>query len=312
MHAGFLASNRESFRPVAVSDQELQSWAETPLRDVEAALSVLRKRHKSRPDGALAVLIQKLEGDEGGLRQAAGVLHERGQGLMKAQIHGDLYTGQGLIAAGLGNHVIDRFLKEIGGGNADAIQSVAQELSGRVRWIDFEGVPAKTPVDDAEDGRDSPFLDLAGIAQGFCYIVNTRLYIQLGLPKPEDWAMTSGEDREKARRISLALAGEMTPEEAAVSGLTAELINLLNNWLAEVTSAFLDGYLDGAEARGLGKSLFAPWNRDRIKALVYFWILIRAAHELRYETYGRDWGWEAIPGGRILQILRLQDLASAL
>jgi len=316
MHTSFLGSTGASFCPVAASDGDLQRWSEAPLRDVEIALEILRKRQEAQPDSTLAVLIQKLErlaprfaqsaagGEKGALEGVARMLRERGQGLMKAQIHGDLHTAQGLITSGPGGGVISRFLEAVERGNMSRIQEAARELSGRVRWIDFEGVPAKNSVDDSEDGRDSPFLDLAGMAQAFCYIANLRLYEQLGL-NPQDRA----EDHSTARRVSLALAREMTPEEAAVPGLTVELIKLLDNWLTEVTSAFLDGYLDEAETCGLGEKILAPWDRNRAKALVYFWILTRAAHELRYETYARDWGWEAIPGGRILQILRNQNLA---
>jgi hypothetical protein len=319
MHAGFLTSPSTSFRPAAASVEDLQRWSEAPLLNVEAALPALRERHAASPDSGLGVLIQKLERlslhfappesghEETDLERVARVLREHGRGLMKTQIHGDLNTAQGLIAVGPGGGTLDRFFDAVEEGNAGKIQEAASELASRVRWIDFEGVPAKTLVDSSEDGRNSPFLDLGGIAQGCWYIANLCCYSQLGLNTQDH-----PENRVTARRVSLVLAGEMTPEEAAVPGLTAALSDLINGWFAAVTSAFLSGYLDEIEARKLGVNLLTPWDRNEAKAFMYFWILARAAHELRYETYGRDWGWEAIPGGRILQILRLQDLASAL
>lgn len=325
MHIQFLASPVKSFRPMAANAQDLQRWSETPLVDVEEALPALRKRCAAWPDTALALLIQKLERlapprfapatgtEEGDLERVARLIREQGQGLQKSQIHGDLHMAQGLIAAKLRarseprseSNVMERFFEAVERGDRAGIEEAAHELSGRVRWIDFEGVPAKTPVDDTEDGRDSPFLDLAGVAQALCFIAHIRLYRQLGL-NPEE----RPQERGKARRVSLALAGVMTPEEAAVPGLTGALIEFVNGWLAEVTAAFLDGYLEEAEPRGLGWSTLALWNRKRTESLIYFWILARAAHELRYETYARNWGWEAIPGGRILQILRTQNPAT--
>lgn len=316
MHIQFLDSPGKSFRPVAASAEDLQHWSETPLRDVEAALQSLRRRYADSPDSALATLVRKLErlgfrptgsdADEpkGDLEKIALVIREQGQGLQKSQIHGDLHTAQGLIAAKPGERVIDELFHAVERGDTGGVDAAAREISRRVRWIDFEGVPAKNLVDETEDGRDSLFLDLAGVAQALCYISHIRLYQQLGL-NPQERAA----DRGKARRASLALAGEMSLEQAAIPGLNADLIELLNNWLFAATTAFLDGYLEEAEPRGLGWSTLAAWNRMRAETLIYFWILTRAAHELRYETYAREWGWEAIPGGRILQILRTKRSA---
>ena len=316
MHLQFSDSPGKNFRPVAASADDLQRWSEAPLRDVEAALQSLHQRYADSPDSALAVLIQKLERlswhatgsdaneQQGELEKVALVIREQGQGLQKFQIHGDLHTAQGLIAAKPGAHILDHLFDAVERGDTAAIEAAAREIAAQVRWIDFEGVPAKNLVAEADDGRDSPFLDLAGIAQALCYIVHIRLYQQLGL-NPQERA----DDRGKARRTSLALTGAITLEEAAVPGLTAALIELLNGWLSEATSAFLDGYLEEAEPRGLGWSTPATWNRRRTETLIYLWILARAAHELRYETYAREWGWEAIPGGRILQILRTRKLA---
>jgi len=319
MHAAFLAGPAASFRPAAASPEELQQWSEAPLLNIEAALSALRAHQAARPDRGLAVLIQQLEplsphfapagpaGEETRLQQVARLLREQCQGLMKTQIHGDLHPAQGLIAAAPGGRVLDRFFAAVARGADDEAQQAARELASRIRWIDFEGVPAKTLADPAEDGRDSPFLDLAGIIQGFWYIANLHGYGHLGLNPQENPG-----HRTAARQASLALAGEMTPREAAVPGLTADLIELINGWLTTVTSAFLDGYLEEMDALGLGESLLTPWDRDKARTLIYFWVLARAAHELRYETYARDWGWEAIAGARILQILRTCDFAAAL
>jgi predicted trehalose synthase len=82
--------------------------------------------------------------------------------------------------------------------------------------------------------------------------------------------------------------------------------------MKDMTAFFIEGYLDEIESQGLGNMILSSWNRDVARALVNYWILARAIHEFGYETYGRDWGWEAIAGGRIIQLAGQEDIAGRL
>ncbi|MFH0755025.1 MAG: 4-alpha-glucanotransferase, partial [Candidatus Omnitrophota bacterium] len=113
------------------------------------------------------------------------------------------------------------------------------------------------------------------------------------------------QDKETARKISLVLAGQMKFEDADIKGLDPHMVSALSQWLNTVSDAFIEGYLDEVEAQGIqGNLLKGEWNREKAKFLIYYWVVARAFHELRYEVYARDEGWEAIPGARILQIVQ--------
>jgi 4-alpha-glucanotransferase/predicted trehalose synthase len=309
MHAAFLQNKGESFRAVKATDQERREWSQAPVENVRSALTALLERQRVAGEETLSVLIGRLEqvgvtrqiGDsppEGPIVEIAQAFLKKSSGLCKAQTHGDLHCAQGLIISRGEGPVIERFLEALEVGDRVSLTEATRQLEKSISWIDLEGVPAKDPVDDSHDGRDCPLADLAGVGQALCYIANIRLYQELGLDPKERFA-----DRDKARRASLALAQQMSSEKADVPGLTAELVALLNDWMDELTEAFIDGYLTEAESIGLAQKILAPWDKLTAKHLVYFFILARAAHELRYETYGRDWAWDAIPGGRILQLV---------
>jgi len=182
-------------------------------------------------------------------------------GLMKAQVHGDLHADQGLIE----NAVI--------------------------KWLDFEGPPAKEYVPKNYDSRENLLTDLAGMIQAFWYMAHIRLYEFLGLN------YQNPEDHEKQRNASLMFAGLM-PADANLK----PLIQALNLWLNQITTAFIDGYLDEAENLAIQPAILTRWDRNTARDITMGWVLARAAHELRYETYGRNWGWEGIPASRIFQL----------
>jgi len=185
--------------------------------------------------------------------------------LMKAQVHGDLHADQGLL-----------------------------EGSG-IKWLDFEGPPAKECVPKDYDSRENLLTDLAGMIQAFCYMAHIRLYEFLGLN------YQNPEDHEKQRNASLMFAGLM-PADANLK----PFIQTLNLWLNQVTTAFIDGYLDEVENLAIQPAILTKWDRNSAREITMDWVLARAAHELRYETYGRNWGWEGIPASRIFQLIRIQ------
>lgn len=306
MHTAFTQAQGESFECVPASNADIERWLAAPIRDISQALEDLRSRQYADRDDALAGLIRQLGQITGaGARDRRAVesilrtvVASAGE-LLKSQVHGDLHTAQGLVLSAPEGSAIDTFLESVESGDSVQIEKAAARLKESLFWIDFEGTPAKEPVDLCEDGRSCPFADLAGIAQAFSYIANLRLYEELGINPRE-----KKEDRSKARWASLALSGCVSAQEVCVAGLTPELIGLLNRWVTELTGAFVDGYLEEIEQLGAAGNVMGTWDKATARRLVSFWIVARAAHELRYETYGRDWAWEAIPGGRALEVLR--------
>jgi len=189
------------------------------------------------------------------LRFGAGV------GLMKAQVHGDLHADQGLLEGSV------------------------------IKWLDFEGPPAKEYVPKNYDSRENPLTDLAGMIQAFWYMAHIRLYEFLGLN------YQNPEDHEQQRKASLMFVGLMSADAAL-----KPFIDDLKLWLNNITTAFIDGYLDEAEKLTIQSAILTRWDRNMARDITMGWVLVRAAHELRYETYGRNWGWEGIPASRILQL----------
>lgn len=302
MHAAFMQAEGENFKCVPTANVDIERWLAAPVRDISHAQEDLRSRQDTDRDDALDGLIRQLGQITGADAKTEGILRtvvaSAGE-LFKSQVHGDLHTAQGLILSAPEGSAIDTFLESVESDDSVQIEKAAARLKESLFWIDFEGTPAKEPVDLFEDGRSCPFADLAGIAQAFSYIANLRLYEELGINPRE-----RKEDRSKARWASLALSGCVSAQEVCVAGLTPELIGLLNRWVTELTGAFVDGYLEEIEQLGASGNVMGTWDKATARRLVSFWIVARAAHELRYETYGRDWAWEAIPGGRALEVLR--------
>jgi len=153
-------------------------------------------------------------------------------------------------------------------------------------------------VAPGNDPRNNGLKDVAGVLGGFWYIANLQLFHYLGLTPRE-----KPEHREDARKAALILAGQAQVSELAHLGLTPEVVDILNRWVFETTEAFLNGYFESIEKQGIENAILSRWDRLTARRLVDYFLFERAAHEFQYEFYAREWGWEAIPGGRILQIL---------
>jgi predicted trehalose synthase len=214
---------------------------------------------------------------------------------MKAQVHGDLHGDQGFIRSSGDRRKIDEFLDLVQKGTDSEIQTLASQLAANICWSDFEGPPAKTLVQRDYDARDILLADLGGMIQGFWYMLNVILYENHEIHEMHE----NREIYETQREISLSLGGVYSGDE---SGLCADLIRVLNLWLRDITDAFINGYFDETEARNTQSAILKEWNRGTAAELIRYQILARAIHELRYETYSRNWGWEAIPGTRILNL----------
>ncbi len=252
MHAAFLSSKKSDYRAVSATDDDILRWHDRINNNFHQALSALKKRSSERPSAKiLSNLIQVLESFKPEPLSTASV--------MKAQIHGDLHADQGLVA-------------------------------DRICWIDFEGPPAKEPIEKDQDLRENLLLDLAGMVSAFRYMAHVRLYELSGL----NYQRT--EDHEKQRQASLEFAGIIESSEK-----NRQYIYELKLWLNEITKSFVDSYLDEAVSLNIQGSILKDWDRISVINLVNYWVKDRAIHELRYETYGRDWGWEAIPASRIFQ-----------
>lgn len=251
MHAAFLKSSMPGFEAVQATDADRLRWAETTQNNFKQAISALEQRSRRHPDAAILQALTRLGFPD----------RFPDTELMKAQVHGDLHADQGLI-----------------------------EGSG-IKWLDFEGPPAKECVPKDYDSRENLLTDLAGMIQAFWYMAHIRLYEFLGFNYQHP------EDHEKQRSASLMLVGFISADTKC-----KPLIQALNLWLNRVTEAFIDGYLDEAENLAIQPAILRRWDRSIAREITMCRVLARAAHELRYETYARNWGWEGIPASRILQI----------
>lgn len=295
MHTAFLASGKPGFAAEQATSHDLFRGSDRILNNFEQAVTALKKRAEKEPDaGTLTDLTRRL----GSERIAQRILRLRDfKGtLMKAQVHGDLHGDQGLIMTSGDCRKTDKLLTAIDQGDETDIRHQASRVAAMIRWLDFEGPPAKDCVPPDYDSRENPLTDLAGMIQAFWYMLNIKLYDRLGLTGQNP------DDHEKQRKASLILAGQLACEDADIPGLNNEFIRILNLWLADITASFINGYLDEIEKQNAQHSILKEWDRETARSLTYHWVLSRAIHELRYETYGRAWGWEAIPGTRIILI----------
>jgi len=305
MHAAFLKSGQPGYSAVPVSEQDRLKWQRFTGHHLSDALTAMDKRAAAEPqDSVLHQLSKAFDARRAELKSAEHALDPLADLVMKAPVHGDLSTAQGLLTAEPGESLSQRFLEAAGSAQDEAISEQAAVLAEHIRWLDFEGPPAKDPVSPSADSRESWLKDAAGVLGGFWYIANLQLFNYLGLDP-----RTKPEHREEARKASLILAGQADVSELAHLGLTPDIVNVLNQWVSETTDAFLDGYFQALEKEGVENAVLTRWNRQTAKSLVAYFLLERAFHEFSYEFYAREWGWEAIPGGRILQILDSGRLA---
>jgi predicted trehalose synthase len=321
MHAAFISSRQKGFSAEPAACDDLAFRSKTVLNHFVQAMAAIKKRSQARPEattlrelsGTLAELgpavknaALDMDSATGPIAQTIFSLRDLEGIIMKAQVHGDLHLDQGLIKSVRSSSTIATLLDTIASGNAEQIQHQSAQIAARIRWIDFEGPPAKELVGSNHDFRESPLVDLAGLVQSLLYIANTKLYEYLGLN------YQNPADHENQRKASLVLLGQLTPDRAGIAGLDKKLMEVLSLWLNDMTASFIEGYLDEIESQGLQNILLSSWNRDVAGALANYWILARAIHEFRYETYGRDWGWEAIAGARIIQLVKGGNIAGRL
>lgn len=299
MHSAFLNSGKSDFHSVQADADDISRWSDTAMNHFKAAMAALDhrvNRNKYRPRAKiLSELTKMLDGaasDPGKMLQRHDLHAFRGI-LMKAQVHGDMHGDQGMISRkGAMKYDISTARE-------------AADLAAGIKWLDFEGPPAKECVFKNYDSRENLLTDLAGMIQAFWYMVNIKLYEHMGRLNHEN-----PHDHEKQREASLMLAGQSDGKSSLVckknggeSERMSAFAQVLNLWQHDMTEAFIDGYFDEAEKLGIQNAILKKWDRNIARTLINYWILARAFHELRYETYARDWGWEAIPGGSIIRIL---------
>lgn len=303
-HHAFLGSGKPGFEAVSASSADMTRWSETGQSRYRQALFSLEQRSDQHMEAVvLRDLVQRLRA-LAPFELPGQLLGLTGR-LKKAQVHGDLSSAQGLIDSSGACNPLSLLCGEILSGNKCGAMAAAESLVRRVRWMDFEGEPGKETVDEDYDTRQSLLVDVAGVIQGLWYLGSTRLYAILNLLPAQ-----RPEHRESARTVSLALAGQIAVDDAGIEGLTAERVALIQEWLTVVCDAFCEGYLDKAEEHQMENAILTDWNRTLALAVIDYWVVYRALHELRYETYGREFGWEGIPAGRILQLTPRVDLAS--
>lgn len=297
MHAGFLAAGHPGFRPEPVSADDFSRWCNKMQDDFEQAVSGLKSRCKEYPHApVLYDLTCRMEHFGADILPQILTRIRAFEGVMKAQVHGDLHGDQGFIRRSGDRRKTDEFLDSVQKGTDLEIQELASQLAANICWSDFEGPPAKTLVQRDYDARDILLADLGGMIQGFWYMLNVIIYENHENHENHE-IHEIREIHEKQREISLSLGGLYSGDE---SGLSGELIRVMNLWLRDVTDAFMNGYFDETEAQNTQSAILKEWDRGAAAVLIRYQILARAIHELRYETYSRNWGWEAIPGTRIL------------
>lgn len=297
MHTAFLKSGSDGFTAAPASQDEIQGWEQSGQHHLAEALSSLDQRIAANPGDVNLKRIRAEFVKRREAVQAAKNALEGFQGvLMKAPVHGDLSTAQGLIEA-LGDTKLNQQYWDTAE-NGDPVQSAekARTLISQVRWLDFEGPPAKESVASDFDQRENWIKDVAGVLEGFWYIANIQLFSFLELNPQE-----RPEDREEARKASLVLSGYADVSDLSRK-ISPEVIRLINQWVTETTNAFLDGYFDTLEKEGYGNAVLSRWDRETARSLVDYYLMERATHEFHYEFYAREWGWEGIPGTRILQL----------
>jgi predicted trehalose synthase len=321
MHKAFAHSSPAGFGASPAATDDLCNWSDTVRNNLIKAMAALEKRCRdSRGAAALQELSGMLDHFGSGVKTAAsGADSPRGpianaivslrnlDGIiMKAPVHGDLHLDQGLLETAENAATIETLVDAIQSGNLQQIRHQSTQITSQIKWIDFEGPPARELVRSNHDVRASLPVDLAGLVQSLLYIVHTTLYEYLGLN------YQNSDDHETQRKASLVLLGHQPLGNARITGLHKNLTGVLRSWLKDMTAFFIEGYLDEIESQGLGNMILSSWNRDVARALVNYWILARAIHEFGYETYGRDWGWEAIAAGRIIQLAKQGDIAGRL
>jgi hypothetical protein len=198
-------------------------WSDANAVHFARAVEALHLRSNEQPQSEfLNILIEKLQKlfayfARGDIVDAAMLaIGEtfnlcRLQGLLvKGQVHGDLSSAQGLIKSSPDTSLLAAFIKAINDNDIPYAQVVSAQLAQNIRWIDFEGPPAKDTVPVDYDTRQSPLIDLAGVIQGLWYISNIQLYMYAGL-NPQG----NAEERDVARKVSLMLSGQLSMQDVS-------------------------------------------------------------------------------------------------
>jgi hypothetical protein len=244
--------------------------------------------------------IQELEESLNELGQInfSEIINSRFVDLRKIHVHGDMSTAQALLVK---NNIstLDMLLDSINKLDKNSIDDLCNKLEYDIKWIDFEGEPAKNKVSKNYDPRQSVFKDLAGVIQGFWYMLNFNLFSKLKLNLSSEIST-----KEKVRKISLGLSGFEMVNDYKIDGLTQELVDFARLCFKRIKKSLIKGYFDEIEKLGKQDIIMKKWDREKAIEIVDYWILLRAVHEFGYECYARDNGTEMIPGGVILMTIR--------
>ena len=198
------------------------------------------------------------QGFRAGLRSTLAMLNRR-----RNQLREDVRAAARTVTEGA--EQLEAVIAPLRGGNLDAIRirthgdyHLGQVLVTQSDFviIDFEGEPAR-PTSERRIKR-SPLVDIAGMLRSFDY----------------------------AARVGL--------QERTERGLLSSPSDPIANrwagwWRAEMTVAFLRGYLAVPETREL-----LPSDSDDLRLLLQAYLLDKALYELRYELANRP-AWAAIP-----------------
>lgn len=299
MHISFSLSDNDQFKAVPMIAQDVDKLGTMAVEGIQKNINTL----KPKEDGYIVLpeLVRKLEESLCDFKESNFFdnLHLVFEKAMKIQVHGDLSTAQALVCHRNDTTIMSMFLKLIESLNEKEIENTLERLVQDIRWVDFEGEPAKDMVEKNYDSRQNALRDVASLIQGFWYALNVKVYMYLGFD-----AQKNPQHRDILRQISLVLSENVSIHESDVEGLSQELVDFIKQCFTSIKGSVIDGYFDEIKRQGKENLILSYWDIKNAETIIDYFILLRAVHELGYESYARDWGWEAIPGGMIIQIIK--------
>lgn len=301
MHIHFSKSNKSDFKVSKIPETQLDTIKNSLLSSIENNLDILNIRLKNNTHNYISPIVKSIQLSLGEFKSSKflKLFNKTFNSLCKTQVHGDMSFAQGVICkknnSNLKENLIYNFLQY----DEYNLDKNIIDLVDNLKWIDFEGEPAKKYVSKDYDSRQSVLRDVASIINGLWYLVNVKIQLHLNLD-----CKTNEADRYLASKLSLCLADILSIEDSSFENLNKEIILFVKSCFKYTKNAIIESYLNEIEQQNSQHIIMNNYSRYKSKLAIEFWILSRSIHELSYETYARNWGWESIPGSLVLKQLK--------